>query len=74
MTREDLIETISQILKVSPTDLTPDSALGIAPGWDSMAHIDIMMVLEDRLGVEITEDLLESLTTIESILQLLEAE
>lgn len=72
MTHQNLIDTISEILKVPPTDLTPDSALGVTPGWDSMAHVDIMMVLEDRLGIEISEESLESLTTLGSILHLLE--
>lgn len=72
MTREELIETISSILKVPTADLTPDSALGVTPGWDSMAHVDIMMVLEERLGIEITEDLLGAMTTLDGMMKQLE--
>jgi acyl carrier protein len=72
MTRDDLIQEIAGILKILTSELTADSRIGLTPGWDSMAHVDIMMLLEERCGIEISEDLLEHYTVLGNILELVE--
>ncbi len=71
MTEEELVKEIAKVLKISHENLTDESELGITPGWDSMAHVDIMMLLEESLGIEITEHTLQKYSRFENILELI---
>lgn len=58
MTEKEVLETISEVLRIAPKDLSPDMGLGREPGWDSLANVEILQRLEDRsklrLGIEET--------------------
>lgn len=70
MTEDELVKEIAKVLKISLENLTDESELGITPGWDSMAQVDIMMLLEESLGIEITEHTLQKYSRFSNILEL----
>ena len=40
--------------------------------WDSMAHIELIVTIEEEFGVKIPQELISELTSIENILEALE--
>lgn len=70
MNKSELKNQISQILKVSPKDLESTAALGFTESWDSFAHVEIMLLLEEKFLVEMSEVTLEKYSNLKSILDL----
>jgi acyl carrier protein len=58
---------LAEALKLPPEAVTPDLAFGDLPQWDSMGHMEVMMVLENRFGIEINADTIGALTSIPAI-------
>ena len=52
----------------------PESAIGTLPQWDSLAHIKIVLAVEERLGRSLTTDEILSITSLEAIDLLLATE
>jgi acyl carrier protein len=48
-------------------NIKKDLAFGDLPQWDSMGHMDVMIALEERFGVEITADTITKLTSLPAI-------
>ena len=71
-----LIEQVQNILaeaiQVPLEEITPDLAFGDLPQWDSMGHMEVMLRLEEKFGVEITADTIAALTSIPEICKHLE--
>jgi acyl carrier protein len=61
-----------EALQVPAELVTPDLAFGDLPQWDSMGHMEVMLRLEERFGVEINADTIAALTSIPAICQHLE--
>ena len=72
-----LIERVQAILAEAiqvPEDMiTPDLAFGDLPQWDSLGHMEVMMLLEEHFGVEINADTIASLISVPEIYAYLEA-
>lgn len=69
MMEKDVLELIAEILAVSPEKLSPETAIGDIPQWNSMAQMSIIGALEEQLGIEFPiEDLFE-LTNIDAIVK-----
>jgi acyl carrier protein len=60
-------ELISQTLGVSRNQVTDELAYGDVPEWDSMGHMNLMMALEEKYGVQITADVITNLVSIPAI-------
>lgn len=69
----DLNSLFAEVFKVEVSQIDPLAQLGEWPAWDSMAHMDLMVALESRFGVEITADTISQLTSIPAILEHLRA-
>jgi acyl carrier protein len=69
---EDLRSLFAEVFRVEPSQIEPDAQLGEWPVWDSMAHMDLMLALESRFGVEINAETISQLTSIPAILAYLE--
>jgi acyl carrier protein len=50
---EKIITVIADVLDASPDLITPDTHRDTCASWDSLAHLQIIAELEDRLGVTI---------------------
>jgi citrate synthase len=62
------IETIvAAALNIGPDRLTDELAYQSIPEWDSFAHVQLMLTLETKLGVIITNDLMLELNSLMAI-------
>jgi acyl carrier protein len=55
-------------LKVTPATITPKSAQGDFPAWDSMGHVQLMVALEDAFGIALEVEDFMNLTSVQAIL------
>ena len=52
----DIRTMIAGFLHCRPDDIARTAALGETPGWDSFAQLNIMMELERRFAIPITDE------------------
>ncbi|PJH75027.1 MAG: hypothetical protein CO064_08810 [Anaerolineae bacterium CG_4_9_14_0_8_um_filter_58_9] len=58
---------IAEALQVTLEEIPPDLAFGGIQQWDSMGHMGILLLLEERFGVPIDADVIATLTSIPAI-------
>ena len=63
----DIRQLLAEILHCSPNSITAQSALGVDPRWDSMAQLNIMLALEERYGIEITDESIREYSQFEAL-------
>jgi len=71
--REDDLENrllfvVKSILKMSSENEIIEGGLGIAPGWDSLAQIQIILAVENELGLAFTSNEIETTSTFRMLL------
>jgi len=57
-------ELLAEALQVPIETVPPDIGFGDLPQWDSMGHMEVMLLLEQRYGVEINAETIAALTSI----------
>ncbi len=63
----DVKTVIAEALGIDRELVTDDLAYGDLPEWDSMGHMNVMMALEERYGIEITTDTIAKLVNMPAI-------
>ena len=58
---------LTQALRLPSAQVTPTLAFGDLPQWDSMGHMEVMMVLENQFGIEINAETIAALTSVPAI-------
>jgi acyl carrier protein len=64
-------DLISDTLVVPRDQVTENFTYGDVPEWDSMGHMNLMMALEDKFGIQITAETITNLVSIPAIIQYL---
>lgn len=64
---------LAEAIQVPIESISPDLAFGDLPEWDSLGHMEVMMLLEERFGIEINADTIAQLISIPEICAHLEA-
>lgn len=64
---------VAEALGCAPESVPADAAIGTLPAWDSLAHLKIVLVLEERIGRQLTTDEILEVTSVETIARLLAA-
>ena len=64
---EDIIADVARVLDCPTTELGATSRFGCAPGWDSLSQLKIILVLEEKYGLNINDFEHEQLFSIEGI-------
>ncbi len=62
---ERLRRLVADALKLPVEDITAESGLQVTPGWDSMAHVSILVAMECEFGVNVDEALMNCRTVAE---------
>lgn len=65
-------DLIAEALQVPEEMVTAGLSFGDLPQWDSMGHMEVMVLLEERFGVEVSADTIAALTSVDSIRAYLE--
>jgi acyl carrier protein len=60
-------ETVALVLGLDPAAVDERTSPQTEPRWDSMRHLDLVLALEDRLGVRFTIDELATLRSVGAI-------
>jgi acyl carrier protein len=64
---EQVRNLIAGALQVPAEAVTPELSFGDLPQWDSMGHMEVMMQLEERYGMEVSTDTIAALTSVPAI-------
>lgn len=72
MILEKVIAIVAEQLGVDPSEVTEQTNLVDDLGADSLSVVDLIMSIEDEFGVQIPDDAVESLRTIDAIVQFIE--
>ncbi len=62
--RETARRLLAAALQIKPPQVDPDAAIGRTERWDSLAHMRLMLLLEEHLGRFLET---EAMLTIESL-------
>jgi len=68
-----VIRIVSDQLGVSIENVTPDKAFVADLGADSLDTVELIMAIEDAVGLEIPDDEAEKLTTVQSVIDYIQA-
>ncbi len=63
----------ADIFHVQPGDVNAEMQFGELPQWDSMGHMDLMVALETKYGIEISAETISQLISIPAIIAYIEA-
>lgn len=58
---------MSQVLQVEPAEITPESSPETIERWDSLKHMQLIMALEDEIGIQFPDDAIPELLTFGAI-------
>jgi acyl carrier protein len=53
---EEFLQFAAKVLKVDRQFLSPDTAYGAIPQWDSIMHLRLVMEIEEKYNIEIPMD------------------
>lgn len=70
---DELLGLMAAVFEVQPGELSADTQFGDLPKWDSMGHMDLMVALETKYGIEINADSIRDLVSVQAIMQAAEA-
>lgn len=72
MVFEKVAEILAEQLDVEVASITMDSLLVEDLGADSLDSIDIVMSVEDEFKLEVPDEVIENITTVEDIVNFIE--
>ncbi len=58
---------LAEALQIPVEDVSAKSAFGITPEWDSVAHLRLMLLIEEKLSLKLNENLMNSVSSLESL-------
>lgn len=58
---------MSQVLQVEPAEITRESSPETIERWDSLKHMQLIMALEDEIGIQFPDDAIPELLTFGAI-------
>ncbi len=75
MENVELLENVRALLaeafSLPKEEIPPDLAFGGVKQWDSMGHMGVMLLLEERFGVPIDAEVIAALTSVPAICEYL---
>ncbi len=71
-TTAQVAEIVADSLEVTTDDVAGFGELDDVEGWDSLRRLNVMMAIEESLGVVLTPDDLMSMTSVERIVEIVE--
>ena len=68
---EEVAKILAEQLGISPSEIKPESDILKELGADSLDVVELMMALEDEYGITLPEGEVESLKTVQDIVDML---
>jgi acyl carrier protein len=69
---EDLRKFLAGVLKISPKDVDGDLSRSSVQGWDSLFHMDLIVSIEGKYGINLTLEEVMSMSSVAEIENVLE--
>ena len=63
---------LAEALNRAPGEIGADAAIGETQGWDSLAHLRLLLAIEEKLGKDLPGTLVVSIKTIEDVQSLID--
>jgi acyl carrier protein len=63
----EVVALVAQALDISPDELGPDSSMDNVPLWDSVEHMTVCLVFEQRFGKALDMDAITTATSIRAL-------
>jgi acyl carrier protein len=70
---EKIQKIIAQTLGIDQSEVTPDKTFENDLGADSLDRVEIIMLLEDAMGLEIPDDAAENIVTVQDAFEAIKA-
>lgn len=71
MTEREKLALLEDMLELDEGNLTMDMALDEVDGYDSMAKLSLIVLMEDEFGVKLTSDVIKGFETVGDIVALM---
>lgn len=71
MSEMDVLNWLTVLFEEKPGALTPETSRDDIPTWDSLGVLNLMAGLDEKFGIVLTEQELQSMTRVSDILQVL---
>lgn len=68
---ERIKDAVSRVTGISADDITPDSVLGEDLPADSLDLVEIIMSLEDNIGIDLNDDEVNAAKTVDDLADLI---
>lgn len=69
----ELKALIAAALKIPATELRETTAMANTPAWDSLAHMDLVLAVEDRYNVNLDGDEIARMVSLAAIAAVLKS-
>ena len=69
---DPVIETVAEVFNVASDRINDQTGPGELEGWDSVGHLDLVMAIEQKFGVQLTMDESTSLASVVDIRRILQ--
>jgi acyl carrier protein len=66
----EALEILARCLDIS-SEACRDAKLRTTPEWDSFAHVEVVVEVEERTGIALTQEQVEQITSFDSLVRLL---
>ena len=70
---ERVYDVVASMLRVPRESLGPDSSPDTIPQWDSLRHLQIVLGLEEALGIQLSVEEIEAMQSLRVILAIVES-
>lgn len=67
-----VIALVAAELDVPPGKINAASSIDTIPEWDSMAHLNICLAIQDRFGIKLDMDTIGELTSVAALAKLVD--
>ena len=67
-TFERLRSQMATVFGLDVADISQDTQFGDFPQWDSIGHMDLLVMLESEFGVPVNADTISELVSVQAIL------
>lgn len=72
MTQTDFVREFERMLSLPEGSLTPETEMNSLEGWDSVAYLSALVLIDERLSVRVRPELFSRARTFGEILAALE--
>jgi len=69
----ELFQLVANVLKVPAHSVSAGTAMEDTPAWDSLAHMDLIVTLEEHYRMQLTPDDMVALRSVGAIAELLKS-